>query len=113
MKNKTDYVKEIITELSATGTKIWIRVAKELSKPARNKPEVNLSKIDKMAKEGFVLVIPGKVLGTGLLSKKVDVAAYQFSEAAKTKIVAAGGKALTLEAVAKTNKDGKKLVLIK
>lgn len=113
MNDKTEYLKELTSKVKATKAKIWIRVAKELSKPTRNQTEVSLGKLDSMAKDGFCLVVPGKILGTGSLSKKVDVATYQISDSARAKIIAAGGKVLNLEEAAKSYKDGKKLVLVK
>ena len=65
---------------------IWKAIAKELEKPTRRMRKVNLWHINKSTKDGEVIVVPGKVLGEGELDHKVDVAAYQFSEGAKSKI---------------------------
>jgi large subunit ribosomal protein L18e len=45
-------------------------------------------------------------LGSGSLSKKLTVAAYDFSESAKKKIAAAGGKHLTIPEMVKKHPDG-------
>ena len=76
---------------------IW-RVASEmLSAPAVNRVEVNLNRISKVAKSGHPIFVPGKVLGTGLIQKKLVIGAFSFSSAAKSKIEASGGSALSVE----------------
>ena len=55
-----------------------------------------MGKIDRFASSNEKVVIPGKVLGSGDLTKPVHVAAWRFSDQAREKIVAAGGKAQTI-----------------
>jgi len=59
-----------------------------------------------------VPVIPGKVLGTGNLTKKTEVVAYSFSESAKIKIKKAGGKSILLEDYLEKNPEGKKIIIL-
>ncbi len=80
----------------------WNRVAYFLSKPRRKRIAVNVSKINKYSKEGLTVVIPGKVLGDGLLEIPVIVVAFNFSESAKRIIEQAGGKAVYLNEFLKT-----------
>ncbi|ADL19412.1 Ribosomal protein L15 [Acidilobus saccharovorans 345-15] len=75
---------------------VWGRVAELLSRPARRRPQVNLSKINRYASDGDFIIVPGKVLGTGKLNKKVTVAAFTFSAKAAQQITSAGGRILTL-----------------
>lgn len=65
---------------------IWKSIANELEKPTRRRRSVNLSKIDRYSKENETILVPGKVLGTGSVSKNITIAAYQFSESAKKKL---------------------------
>ncbi len=101
---------ELITALKAesrsSGVGIWRDIALRLEKAKANWAEVNLSKLERYASEGDVIVVPGKVLGSGALSKKVTVAAYGFSESAKMKIEAAGGKNLTIMELVKEMPQG-------
>ncbi len=83
------------------GSKAWIRVAELLLKPTRERPAVNLSKINRYANEGEIVIVPGKVLGAGKLEKKLTVVAFSFSKTAVEKIKAAGGEVLTLQEAAK------------
>jgi large subunit ribosomal protein L18e len=78
------------------GAPIWRDVARRLEHTNRLRSEVNVGKIDRFAKKNERVVIPGKVLGSGDLTKPVHVAAWRFSEQARTKIEAAGGKAITI-----------------
>jgi large subunit ribosomal protein L18e len=115
MKTEKDnqLLKSLIDELMKTDKPVWKKVAYELSKPRRKRIEVNLSKIDEYAEGDGILLIPGKVLGSGNVSKKVNVAAFAFSESAKQLISMAGGKAMTIESLRKTNPDGKGVTIIK
>jgi len=65
---------------------VWKRVATDLEKPTRKKRLVNVYKIEKYAKDDEIVVVPGKVLGTGDFTKKITVAAYSFSTDAQNKI---------------------------
>jgi ribosomal protein L18E len=65
---------------------IWKSIAKELEKPTRRRRSVNLSKIDRYSKDNETIIVPGKVLGSGALSKNITIAAFQFSESAKKKL---------------------------
>ncbi len=85
---------------------IWRDIALRLEKSKKNWAEANLSKLERYAKEGETVVVPGKVLAAGSISKKITVAAYSFSGAAAKAIAAAGGKTLTLEELAKYNPKG-------
>ena len=85
---------------------IWKDIAKRLEMPSRNYAAVNISKINRHTAEDDVLLIPGKVLGAGLLDHPVTVAALTFSESATEKITGAGGKCLSLEEIVEANPKG-------
>lgn len=93
--------------------RVWKRVAEELMGPTRRRVEVNLSLINREAREGMTVVVPGSVLGAGSIKKPVKVAAYRFSASAKKKIEEAGGKAITLEELLEENPSGKGVILLK
>ncbi len=90
---------------------IWNAIAKDLSKPARIRRKVNLSKIEAYVKTGETIIVPGKVLGTGNLSKKVTVASWNFSESAIKKINKLG-KTMTIEELMNKNPKGSKVRII-
>ncbi len=90
---------------------VWKKIARELEKPTRLRREVNIFKIDKYAREGEIIVVPGKVLGVGELSKKVTVAAFRFSENAKKKILS-NGEIISISDLIKKNPKGKNIRII-
>lgn len=98
---------ELIAELKKADKEIWKKVARELSKPTRRRPSVNVSKIEEYVNDGETVVVPGKVLGAGYLSKKVDVAAFSFSGSARALIEKNGGKIMGIEDLMKANPEGK------
>jgi large subunit ribosomal protein L18e len=106
----------LIDELLTAGAKneaaIWKDLAERLAKPRRLYAEVNLTKIQKYAKENETIVVPGKVLGTGNVDKAVTVAALSFSETARKKIEEAGGKCLTIKELLESNPKGSNVRII-
>lgn len=76
---------------------IWHMASSMLSSPSINRVEVNLGRISRVAKDNHPIFVPGKVLGTGVIDKKVIVGAFSFSATAKSKIEASGGSALSVE----------------
>ena len=85
---------------------------KDLKKSSRQRRVVNIYKINRYAKEGETIVVPGKVLSVGDMEKKVDVAAINFSNGAKEKIVNANGKAMSLRELLQSNPEGKKVRIL-
>ena len=91
-----DTIRSCVKVSNAKGINLYKKIADDLSSPASQRAEVNLSKIEKLAKSGDVLIIPGKVLATGILTKKVTIVAVSASQAAIEKIEKAGAKFETL-----------------
>jgi len=89
-----------------TGAAIWRDIAKRLEKPKRNWAELNLSRLDRNAEAGDIILVPGKVLAAGSISKNVTVAAYSFSEKAEAAIAAAGGKTMSISDLMSENPKG-------
>ena len=65
----------------------WLEIASILSGPRRKLKAMNLDEIEKQAKEGEIIIIPGKVLSQGELNKKIKIIALNFSEKAKEKLL--------------------------
>ncbi|MCD6514209.1 MAG: 50S ribosomal protein L18e [Candidatus Asgardarchaeia archaeon] len=95
------------------GAEIWRTVSKILLRPRRIRPEVNISKINRYTKKGDIVLVPGKVLGSGELDHPVTVAALSFSERAKEKILNAKGKVLTIDELIALNPKGKNVILMR
>ena len=88
---------------------LWKRVAIDLEKPTRQRRVVNLSSINRHTKENEIIVVPGKVLGSGTLNHKLTISAFQFSDGAKEKIEKAGAKIIPLLELSKASPSGKKI----
>jgi large subunit ribosomal protein L18e len=91
---------------------IWKSIARKLEGPSRNWPVVNISKIEYNASKNGKVVIPGKIMGSGTLSKKVTVSAYSFTKSAVVKIENAGGKCMVYNDFIKKHPNGKDVVVI-
>jgi len=91
---------------------LWRSVAQKLEGPSRNWPSVNISKLEYNVNKNSKVLVPGKLLGSGNISKKVTVSAYSFSETAKSKVEAAGGKCVSYNDFIKSNPKGTDVVVI-
>ncbi len=91
---------------------LWKRIATDLEKPSRRRRIVNLWKVEQLAKEGELIVVPGKLLGDGVLTKKVTVAAASYSAEALKKLAASGCTALSLRELVKAHPDGKNIRIL-
>jgi len=93
-----------------TQSKFWKRIYKELGKPSNKIRNVNLFKINKYAKDGETIFVPGKVLSVGEITKKITLVAFDYSEAALKKL-----KNVTLmdiEEMIKKNPKAKKVRIL-
>lgn len=102
----------LIVMLRKKNKDIWSRVANDLEKSTRSRREVNLSRIERNAAAGEILVVPGKVLADGRIDKKIEIAAFRFSAGAKQKIEKAGGKTMTIEQLVSKNPEAKGVRII-
>jgi len=91
---------------------IWRRIAEELEKPRRKRRAVNISRINRYSVEGEVIVVPGKVLGSGNLDHKVTVAAIGFTKMALEKIKSVGGTPMYILDLARENPKGSNIKII-
>ena len=103
---------ESLRKKTAEKLPIWNDVAEKLARSTRSRVEVNISEIDRHAKDGETVLVPGVVLSAGSINKKVNVAAWKFSESAREKIREAGGKTWTIEQLKKENPKGTNVKLM-
>jgi large subunit ribosomal protein L18e len=88
------------------GAPIWKDVALRLSRSRQLTAEVNLSRLNRVGNEGDFIVVPGKLLGSGVLDKKLNVASFEHSKSARDKIEEAGGRLMTIEDLVAENPKG-------
>ncbi|MGM5487563.1 MAG: 50S ribosomal protein L18e [Nanobdellota archaeon] len=107
-----DLIRKLKTASIEEKVSIWKRVALDLEKPARNKRAVNIARINRNTKEGEMVIVPGKVLGTGNIGHKLTIAAYAVSDKARQEIEKADGKVLTINELLENNPKGKNVRII-
>ena len=110
LKRKTNPI-IVETIILAKKNPKWIEVASVLSGPRRKRKNANLSEIEKIDSE--TIAVCGKVLSEGKISKKVKVAALDFSEKALEKLKKAGCEVNTLAEEIQKNKEAKGVKILK
>ena len=114
-KSNSTLVKTIL-ELKEASRKndapLWKSIANRLEGSSRNWPSVNVSKLEYNINKNGKAIIPGKLMGTGIVTKKMTVAAYSFTDSAKEKIQSAGGKCLTYNEMIKATPKGTNVTVI-
>jgi large subunit ribosomal protein L18e len=114
LEHKNTRIQELVSVLKKHALEqksgVWRRVAVELERPTRLQRVVNLSKIEKHCNDNDVVIVLGKLLSGGELSKKVTIIAFNYSQKAQEKI----GKTqvLTLEEGFKKYPDAKNIKII-
>lgn len=91
---------------------IWSKLAKLALKPSSARRVVNLTKINDISKENDVIVVPGKVLGTGNVLHKVTLSSFSISNAAAKKIIESGGKIISFSEMIEKYPTGKGVNII-
>jgi large subunit ribosomal protein L18e len=103
---------ELKKQSAVQKVKLWNRLASDLAGPTRQRRVVNLYKIDKFAKEDETIIVPGKVLGTGEITRKISIAAFTFSGSALDKLKQNKCKVMTINQILTENPKGKKVRII-
>ncbi len=96
----------------AERARIWKDISERLRRSRRCRVAVNLSRINRHTKDGDIVVVPGKVLGSGVLNHKLCIAALSFSEAAIEKTRNAGGECISINELMKRNPKGSNVKII-
>jgi large subunit ribosomal protein L18e len=91
---------------------IWRDIAEKLNRPKKSRIAINVSRINRYTKENEEVVVPGKVLGAGLIDHPTMVAALDFSDQARIKIVNAKGKCLLISEIVEANPKGSNIRII-
>jgi large subunit ribosomal protein L18e len=109
-------LKKLIKDIKNKGHKekipFLIEIAKKLEKSRRKRPEVNLSKLNRVCKNNETVVVPGKVLSYGILKKPLTIAAANFSMSAVKKIQKSGGKTISIRELIETNPKGTNIRIV-
>tara|TARA_Y100000310_G_scaffold339058_1_gene430553 strand:- start:256 stop:597 length:342 start_codon:yes stop_codon:yes gene_type:complete len=92
-------------------SEFWKKVAEKLSIPARQRSVVNLGTLEEY-KDGDTVVIPGKLVAGGQLTKKLTISCWRFSEAVLSRLKQSGSSIIALDELASKDITGSKLHLV-
>lgn len=111
MRKKTN---PVITQTIALAlkNKNWHSVAQKLSAGTRQYASVNLTQIDEATTAGDTIVVPGKVLGNGDITKKVRVCALSFSATAVAKLKKSKSEIVSIAEEIKINSKGEGIKIL-
>ena len=111
-KRKTN--PEIVETIkSAREHKGWKELVDVLTGPSRNYAAMNLSEIDKKTSIGDTVMIIGKVLSKGEVTKKIRICALSFSENAREKLKKSKSEAVTILQEIKINPKGEGVKILR
>ena len=68
-----------------------------------------MDRLNKYTKDNEIILVPGKVLGTGNLNHKLTIAAFSYSETAKEKLK---GNIVSIDELLKKDPKGKNIRII-
>ena len=91
----------------------WNQIAKILSSSTKKHSAVNLFQIDKITETADTVVIPGKILSKGNLTKQVTICALSISQPALEKIKESKSKFKTILEEIKSNTKAEGLKILK
>ncbi|BBL45391.1 50S ribosomal protein L18e [Nanobdella aerobiophila] len=110
------YLRKLIHKLKKEGKKneagIYLYLAKLLNRSTRKRVEVNLGKLQKYAKDGDTVVIPGKLLASNNFNKKLTISVWRYSQSAREKAEKAGSTIISIEELLEANPKGSNVKII-
>ena len=95
-----------------SGSPIWKSIEKKFKSSRSNRSEVNVSKLDNITKEGDIVIVPGKVLGSGIINHKIILSSFSISVTAMKKVIDCGGEVITINELVEQYPDGKGVRII-
>ena len=104
--------KELKLASKKNNAPIWSRLAELALRPSSARRTINIGQIAKFVKDSDVIVVPGKVLGTGNISPKIKLCSFSISTSAAKKILQSGGKILSFSELIKSHPTGKGVIII-
>jgi len=108
---------EIIRFLKVKGrenkAKIWQVAATQLSRPRKARAVLNLNHVSRYTKPDSIVLIPGKLLGSGAIKHRVTIGAFEYSKAAREKVERAGGQCLALREFVEQHPKGSNITIMR
>jgi len=111
-RNKTN--PEVSETISlALKNKNWMHIAKLISSSTKQYSVVNLLYIDKNSSAGDTIIVPGKVLSKGNITKKIRICALSISKQAYEKLKESKSEFYTLSREISTNHKAEGIKILK
>ncbi|MHA1840284.1 MAG: 50S ribosomal protein L18e [Candidatus Ranarchaeia archaeon] len=110
--NLTKLLRDLQKHSSKKKVPLWKNVARLLKRSRRQRIAYNISRLSRNTNENEIVIVPGKLLGTGTIDHPLTVSAWDFSENARSKISRAGGKCMTIRQMMEKYPSGKDLRLM-
>lgn len=104
--------KELKKASTTNNAPIWGKLAEYALKPSVARRNINLYRIGQLTKDNDTVVFPGKVLGTGNISHKINLCSFSISESAASKILESGGKLMAYEDLIEKHPTGKGVIIL-
>ena len=101
------------TIFAAKRSKNWNKVAQLVSGSRRKYIDMNIGQIERESEEGKTLIVLGKVLGNGTLTKKLKICALYFSSSDIKKIKDGKGEAIELIQEIKQNPEAEGIKILR
>ena len=106
-------VRRLIRLLENTKINLWKEIAGTLKHARRVRPEANLGHINRVVKDGDIVIVPGKILGSGELEHKITIGALTWSESVVEKAKKAGAQLLSLPQMLEAYPSGSNVRIVK
>lgn len=91
----------------------WNFLVKDLSSSTRKTPSINLKDIDSKVKTGDTIVVAGKILSKGNLTKKIRICALSISQSALERLKETKSEFIKLKEEIVKNKKAEGIKIIK
>jgi large subunit ribosomal protein L18e len=91
---------------------VWRATAERLQRPRHQVFPLNVGHLERLAEPQETVVVPGKLLAEGTLTKALTIGAVSYSSEARSKVQAVGGNALSISELVKSHPDGKGVRLL-
>jgi large subunit ribosomal protein L18e len=85
-----DTIDTLVRVSRESNSTMWRDIAERLSGGSRRYASINVGKINRLSKEGDIVIVPGSVLGSGVINKKVTLSALKISKSAMEKLQRSG-----------------------
>ena len=92
-----DTIQFLKTKARENKAAIWTTVAEQLSRSRKNRAVLSLTHITRSTEQDAAVLVPGKVLGDGIIKHPITIGAFEFSREAEEKIKRAGGRCVTIK----------------